>query len=132
IRPSTWLHTQPKIGRIPQKCWSFTFSEVKTSGHSFPDRRCAFGGGPQCHFVGVYSAVSGISIRAFAKPPAVSSQDAGRLYGAAIAVHLVEPDPAEQAERYGAETPVPEWRERLVCSKRGSRDVDVVVTGSKR
>jgi hypothetical protein len=43
--------------------------------------------------------------------------------------HRVEPDPAEQAERYGAETPVPEWRERLVCSACGSRDVDMVVSG---
>jgi hypothetical protein len=43
--------------------------------------------------------------------------------------HQGEPDPAEQAERYGAETPVPEWRERLVCSACGSRDVDMVVTG---
>ena len=28
--------------------------------------------------------------------------------------HSVEPDPAEQAWRYGAETTVPDWRERLV------------------
>ena len=28
--------------------------------------------------------------------------------------HQVEPDPAEQAERYGADTAVPEWRERLI------------------
>jgi hypothetical protein len=28
-----------------------------------------------------------------------------------------EPDPAELAARYGAETPVPDWRERLVCSR---------------
>jgi hypothetical protein len=26
--------------------------------------------------------------------------------------HQVEPDPAEMAQRYGAETPVPDWRER--------------------
>jgi hypothetical protein len=31
--------------------------------------------------------------------------------------HQVEPDAAEQSERYSAEMPVPEWRERLVCSK---------------
>ena len=43
--------------------------------------------------------------------------------------HRVEPDPAEQAERHGAETPVPEWRERLVCSACGSRDIDMVVSG---
>jgi len=30
--------------------------------------------------------------------------------------HQVEPDPAEMAVRDGAETPVPVWRERLVCS----------------
>jgi hypothetical protein len=33
--------------------------------------------------------------------------------------HQVEPDPAEMAARYGAEMTVPDWRERLVCSKRG-------------
>jgi hypothetical protein len=42
--------------------------------------------------------------------------------------HQVEPDPAEMAARYGAETPVPDWRERLVCSKCGSRQVDLVAT----
>ena len=46
--------------------------------------------------------------------------------------HRVEPDPTEQAERYGAETTVPEWRERLVCSKCGSRKIDMVVSGTKR
>jgi hypothetical protein len=40
--------------------------------------------------------------------------------------HQVEPDPAEMAARYGAETPVLDWRERLVCSKCGSRQVDLV------
>jgi hypothetical protein len=35
-------------------------------------------------------------------------------------------------ERYGAETTVREWRERLVCSRCGSRDVDTVVTGTER
>jgi hypothetical protein len=44
----------------------------------------------------------------------------------------VEPDPSEMAERYGADMPVPEWRERLVCSQCGSRDVDMVVTGTER
>jgi len=46
--------------------------------------------------------------------------------------HRVEPDPAEQAERYGGDTPVPEWRDRLVCSQCGSRDIDMVVTGTER
>jgi len=38
--------------------------------------------------------------------------------------HQVEPDPAEMAARYGAETTVPDWRERLVCSQCGGRQVD--------
>jgi hypothetical protein len=46
--------------------------------------------------------------------------------------HRVEPDPAEQAQRYGTDMPVPEWRERLVCSACGSGDVDMVVTGTER
>jgi len=43
-----------------------------------------------------------------------------------------EPDPGEQARWYGPETPVPDWRARLVCSQCGSRDVDMVVTGRRR
>jgi hypothetical protein len=31
--------------------------------------------------------------------------------------HPVEPDPVEMAERYGAETAVPDWHARLVCSQ---------------
>jgi hypothetical protein len=46
--------------------------------------------------------------------------------------HRIEPDAAEMAHRYGADTAVPEWRGRLVCSKCGSRDVDMVVTGTER
>ena len=46
--------------------------------------------------------------------------------------HRVEPDPAEMAERYGVDMAVPEWRERLVCSKCGSREIDMVVTGTAR
>jgi hypothetical protein len=46
--------------------------------------------------------------------------------------HRVEPDAGEMAERYGAKTTVPEWRERLVCSRCGSRNVDIVVTGTER
>jgi hypothetical protein len=42
--------------------------------------------------------------------------------------HQVEPDPAEQAERYGAETAVPEWRERLLRTRCGTRDGDMVLT----
>jgi hypothetical protein len=36
------------------------------------------------------------------------------------------------AARYGAETPVLDWHERLICSRCGCRQVDMVVTGTKR
>jgi hypothetical protein len=36
------------------------------------------------------------------------------------------------AERYGADTPVPEWHARLISSGCGSRQVDFVVTGTER
>ena len=45
--------------------------------------------------------------------------------------HQVEPDAAEMAQRFGADTAVPEWRERLVCSNCGSRNVDMVVSGTE-
>jgi hypothetical protein len=41
--------------------------------------------------------------------------------------HQVEP---EMATRYGTETPVLDWRERLVCSHCDGRQVDMVVTGT--
>jgi hypothetical protein len=46
--------------------------------------------------------------------------------------HQVEPNPAEMAARYGGETSVLEWRERLVCSRCRGRQVDMVVTGTKQ
>ena len=46
--------------------------------------------------------------------------------------HKVEPDPAGQAQRYGAEMTVPEWHKRLVCEQCGSHNVDMVVTGTER
>jgi len=46
--------------------------------------------------------------------------------------HQVEPDPAEMAERYGAGTSVLDWRDRLVCSRCGSREVDMVVSGTEQ
>jgi len=42
--------------------------------------------------------------------------------------HRATVDPAEQAERYGANLPVPEWAARLTCSQYGSRQIDFVVT----
>jgi hypothetical protein len=44
--------------------------------------------------------------------------------------HRAEPDPAELARRHGADTPIPEWHRRLVCSQCGSRAVDFVLTGA--
>jgi hypothetical protein len=46
--------------------------------------------------------------------------------------HQVEPDPAQLAERYGAGASVLDWHARLVCSKCGGREVDMVVSGTKR
>ena len=44
----------------------------------------------------------------------------------------VEPDPAEMVAPYGADTSVLDWRDRLVCSGCGGRQVDMVVTGTER
>ena len=46
--------------------------------------------------------------------------------------HQIEPDPAELAERYGVGVAVLDWRDRLVCSRCGSRDIDMVLTGERR
>jgi hypothetical protein len=46
--------------------------------------------------------------------------------------HQLEPDPVEQSERYSAEMTLPDWRERLVCSKCGGREIDMVVSGTER
>jgi hypothetical protein len=45
--------------------------------------------------------------------------------------HQGEPDPAEMAARYGAQTTVLDWRERLVCSECGGWDVDFVAGGTQ-
>jgi hypothetical protein len=46
--------------------------------------------------------------------------------------HQIEPDPAELAERCGVGVAVLDWRDRLVCSRCGSRDIDMVLTGERR
>ena len=46
--------------------------------------------------------------------------------------HQVEPDADEMAARYGADRSVLDWRDRLVCSECGGRQVDIVVTGTER
>jgi hypothetical protein len=46
--------------------------------------------------------------------------------------HQVEPDTAEMAERYGAGVSVLDWRDRLICSRCGGRDNDMVLTGTRR
>ena len=40
---------------------------------------------------------------------------------------IVDIEPGEQAVRYGADLPVPEWATRLVCSQCGSRAIDFIV-----
>jgi hypothetical protein len=46
--------------------------------------------------------------------------------------HQVEPDPAEMAARYGAETPVLDCGERLVCSGCGSQQAGMLVSGTRQ
>jgi hypothetical protein len=46
--------------------------------------------------------------------------------------HQVEPDPAKHAARYGPQTTVLDWKARLVCGACGSRNVDMVVSGTER
>jgi hypothetical protein len=46
--------------------------------------------------------------------------------------HQTEPDPAGQAQIYGAETSVLTWRGRLVCSRCGGREIDMVLTGARQ
>jgi hypothetical protein len=41
-------------------------------------------------------------------------------------------DPGEMARRYGPETLFREWRKRLVSSRCGSHDTDMVVTSEQR
>ena len=45
--------------------------------------------------------------------------------------HQIEPDPAQQAARYGPDTTIPDWHKRLVCSACGSHNVDKVVTSTQ-
>jgi hypothetical protein len=42
--------------------------------------------------------------------------------------HQTEPDPTEQAQRYGAGMPVLDWKERLVCSACDSHNIDMFIT----
>ena len=46
--------------------------------------------------------------------------------------HQIEPEPAEMAQRHGAETPVLHWKEHLVCPKCGGHKIDMVLTGQWR
>jgi hypothetical protein len=60
---------------------------------------------------------------------AAAAEQVGLIVWCKSCDHRSEPDPAEQARWYGPELPGPEWRTRLVCSRCGSRDVDMVVSG---
>jgi len=46
--------------------------------------------------------------------------------------HRAEPGPTEMAARSGADTSVLDWCERLVCSRCGGREIDMVLTGQRR
>ena len=46
--------------------------------------------------------------------------------------YQVEPDVAAQAARYGNETIVLEWKKRLVCSRCGSKNIDMVASGERQ
>jgi hypothetical protein len=46
--------------------------------------------------------------------------------------YLFDPDPVAMAARYGAHTSVSRLAQRLVCSHCGGREVDMVLTGTKR
>ena len=48
-----------------------------------------------------------------------------------LQMHQLEPSPAEMAARYGAETPVPDLKGRLVCSQCGSREINLLLTGQR-
>ena len=83
-------------------------------------------------------AVIGVADEIRAGSPA---DDARQCRGGSRAVHgVVQSMRLPQRTRprragarwYGPETPVPEWRARLVCSQCGCRDVDMVVTGAPR
>ena len=75
-------------------------------------------------------------MKPYTGPPATFGSTAAA--GARIIVwcrdcrHQVEPDAAEQAQRYGADTPVRKWHKRLVCSRCGGREIDFELTGARR
>jgi len=52
-------------------------------------------------------------------PSSTAALSTPRLEGGHWDHHQVEPDPAEIAERHGAETTVLDWRDRLMCSQCG-------------
>jgi hypothetical protein len=77
-----------------------------------------------------------IGLKSETGPPATlgSSAAAGvrLIVWCKVCNQQVEPDPAEPSERYGVETTLVDWHARLSCSKCGSRQIDMVVTGARR
>ena len=65
-------------------------------------------------------------------PEKLQEPESGTPKFTSFVLHQVAPDPAEIAARYGADTPVLNWRDRLLCSGCGGRQVDMVVTGTER
>jgi hypothetical protein len=79
---------------------------------------------------------TGVEVKPYRGPPITLGSAAAAEFRLVIwckaCGHRSEPDPAEQARWDGPETPVLEWRARLVCSRCGSRNIDMVVTGAGR
>jgi hypothetical protein len=72
-------------------------------------------------------------VKGYSGPPMTLGNAAAarvRLIVWCLDCHQVEPDPAEMAERYGAEMTVPDWHDRLVCGQCGGRRIDFVCTGA--
>jgi hypothetical protein len=49
-----------------------------------------------------------------------------------VCQHQNSTDPADVADLYGTSTSLQAWRERLVCSQCGSRDVEMLLMGRRR
>jgi hypothetical protein len=76
------------------------------------------------------------STEATPRHDAYFSDTAGSSKGSGVwcrdCLHQVEPEAPELVRRYGADITVLDWRDRLVCSQCGIRQVDMVVSGTER
>jgi hypothetical protein len=77
------------------------------------------------------SARSGSRMEIGARPPDDAGQ-CGRSRGVETVAIRSTPTRPKWLHELAPDTPVLDWRERVVCSKCGGREVDFVVTGTKR